>query len=245
MDTKYLATHNCGDINPASSLQEIEVRLQSQRRPFVYSHKDHRKYADAEAFHEAGFDAYLTALVMLRLSSKLEAEGNYAERVDTPTQVIEQSMASASTQAQSQPSESSTLTWNTANNADVVDSSTTPVAQENPVVAVKKKKKRRGRGRFKKRAGSSSDDPWTSRFSHDTMFDKLSNLSMEDSDKIESDEGANDSPTPNTSPLSSEKHSTPVKDKMAEMPPFNSDFWQIYGNKLRMFGTKEGVFHLA
>jgi len=29
------------------------------------------------------------------------------------------------------------------------------------------------------------------------------------------------------------------------MPAFSSDFWRVYGNKLRVFGTVEGVFPLT
>lgn len=29
------------------------------------------------------------------------------------------------------------------------------------------------------------------------------------------------------------------------MPPFGTDFWRVYRNKLRVFGTTEGVCHLA
>lgn len=29
------------------------------------------------------------------------------------------------------------------------------------------------------------------------------------------------------------------------MPPFGSDFWAVYGNKLRVYGTEEGVCKLG
>jgi poly(A)-specific ribonuclease len=35
IDTKYLATHECGDINPFSSLEEIEEKLRWQRIPEI------------------------------------------------------------------------------------------------------------------------------------------------------------------------------------------------------------------
>lgn len=37
VDTKYMATHNCGDINPASSLEQIEERLRRQKSPIIGS----------------------------------------------------------------------------------------------------------------------------------------------------------------------------------------------------------------
>jgi poly(A)-specific ribonuclease len=35
VDTKYLATHNCGSLNPASSLQEIEEQLRKETVPKI------------------------------------------------------------------------------------------------------------------------------------------------------------------------------------------------------------------
>lgn len=35
VDTKYLATHNCGSLNPASSLQEIEEELRKENVPQI------------------------------------------------------------------------------------------------------------------------------------------------------------------------------------------------------------------
>ena len=44
IDTKYLATHNCGDINPTSSLQQIAEHLQDQQRPRIKTAKGYSKY---------------------------------------------------------------------------------------------------------------------------------------------------------------------------------------------------------
>lgn len=46
VDTKYLATHNCGDINPASSLEHIADQLQLQQYPLL----------GELPFNEKGFD---------------------------------------------------------------------------------------------------------------------------------------------------------------------------------------------
>lgn len=35
VDTKYMATHNCGNLNPASSLEEVEEALQTQFTPRI------------------------------------------------------------------------------------------------------------------------------------------------------------------------------------------------------------------
>lgn len=38
VDTKYMATHNCGDINPASSLEQIEEKLRMRNVPSIGSY---------------------------------------------------------------------------------------------------------------------------------------------------------------------------------------------------------------
>lgn len=98
VDTKYMATHNCGDINPASSLEQIADQLQLQQYPLLGNvpcsvvelglslkyanisaeiHADYTKYDGTKAFHEAGYDSMLTAQVAVRLSTKLEGAGSY------------------------------------------------------------------------------------------------------------------------------------------------------------------------
>ncbi|KAG9579177.1 CAF1-domain-containing protein, partial [Aureobasidium melanogenum] len=77
VDTKYMATHNCGDINPQSSLEQIAEKLSEQQKPNVITHEQYNKYTNTTAFHEAGYDSMLTAEVAVRLSAKLELAGNY------------------------------------------------------------------------------------------------------------------------------------------------------------------------
>jgi len=77
VDTKYLATHDCGDLNPSSSLGEIELELRTHLHPEIILHNDHQRYKDASP-HEAGYDSYLTARIMIQLSTKLEALGQSA-----------------------------------------------------------------------------------------------------------------------------------------------------------------------
>lgn len=77
VDTKYMSTHNCGDINPVSSLEQIADQLSQQEKPVIELDPAHQKYKDAEALHEAGYDSYLTAQIAIRLSAKLEQEDEY------------------------------------------------------------------------------------------------------------------------------------------------------------------------
>ncbi|PKX99958.1 CAF1 family ribonuclease [Aspergillus campestris IBT 28561] len=71
VDTKYLATHSCGDLNPPSSLGEVHQKLLPIRAPMIVLHEYYRKYCRAPAEHEAGYDSLLTAEVFLKLSVQL------------------------------------------------------------------------------------------------------------------------------------------------------------------------------
>ena len=64
----------------------------------------------------------------------------------------------------------------------------------------------------------------TNRFAHKGMFDTLSDLPT-------------DEPTDVVEPPAPKPHHV-------MMPPFDSHFWVIYGNKLRVNGTMEGVCDL-
>ena len=79
IDTKYMSTHNCGDISPVSSLEQISEQLRGQKMPIIKLDEQHPKYKKREAYHEAGFDSYLTAEIAIRLSAKLERQTSVAE----------------------------------------------------------------------------------------------------------------------------------------------------------------------
>ena len=44
VDTKYMSTHNCGDINPVSSLEQIATQLSSEKTPILEIDGEHMKY---------------------------------------------------------------------------------------------------------------------------------------------------------------------------------------------------------
>ena len=93
VDTKYLATHNCGNFNPASSLGDIEAMLRSQRKPELILHNAYGKYAKDEMPHEAGYDSYLTARVAIQLSTRLEALGTYIGDLESADGQLEHPLA--------------------------------------------------------------------------------------------------------------------------------------------------------
>ncbi|KAI9678937.1 MAG: hypothetical protein M1829_001922 [Trizodia sp. TS-e1964] len=73
IDTKYLATHECGSINPKSSLEEIEKELRVEKLPIITTHENHNKYTNTAFAHEAGYDSSLTANILIKLSAKLDS----------------------------------------------------------------------------------------------------------------------------------------------------------------------------
>ncbi|KAF2763420.1 CAF1-domain-containing protein [Pseudovirgaria hyperparasitica] len=166
VDTKYLATHDCGDINPISSLQETEEKLRLQAYPTLETDELFGKYSNADhgaLLHEAGYDSYLTALIMVRLSTRLDVQ------------------ASAD---------------NTTKEPEISDQTTDPKQPDVELFAVKSTKQQ-----HKTQASSSRA----------------------------------------TLPSSAQSSaSTPLTNSKC-MPPFADSFWQTYGNKLRVFGTAEGL----
>lgn len=203
VDTKYMSTHNCGDINPASSLEQIAGQLSAQRTPVVDTDVQHTKYNNVEAFHEAGYDSFLTAQVAVRLSAKLEQEGAYVNvnsghpEVDGPSD-ISNGIAAVKLDGEEQQmsSENGHVNGNGVDDSSIAINGFTPAADT-------RNWKREGE---KSLGSTAKDDP----FRYQPGKHKLRHMREE----ITFEGG---------------------------MPRFGSDFWRVYGNKLRVFGTQEGV----
>jgi len=307
VDTKYLGTHKCGDINPKSSLEELEENLRSQISPTIKVHPKHDKYLTHEAFHEAGYDSYLTARVMILLSAKLEAAGTYVEEsklleptsdeevffsADEPDLPVESSLNHA---VNGSRDKTEALVTVSGPQPDLI----APSVEHADTTESSKKKKKRSK-RTEKKQPSRKDSktrpetdgpPTTTRFAQPTLFSRLRQMSLDDGDDDANDEAAAESLiseprhriAPNTNgpdptafaspparldprappffaPGGSESWDEPQPQQPTEsdrgqenseevreglMPAFSSDFWRVYGNKLRVFGTVEGVFPLT
>ncbi|KAL4812118.1 ribonuclease H-like domain-containing protein [Aspergillus spinulosporus] len=74
IDTKYLATHDCGSINPISSLQEINDSLLGISKPEMSIYPHFARYEIEKIDHEAGYDSLLTAQIFIKLSAQLGRE---------------------------------------------------------------------------------------------------------------------------------------------------------------------------
>ncbi|KAF2862447.1 CAF1-domain-containing protein [Piedraia hortae CBS 480.64] len=175
VDTKYMCTHNCSDINPISSLEQTAKQLGQLEQPVLEVPKKYSLYAKAPAFHEAGYDSYLTATVAVRLAAKLEREGNYVTPSMPGLGKQDEAPASSSPPAW-KPSEAG-IDWQHGGDPTI---STDSVSEITP---------RDYRQAY-------DEVIWNSSF-----------------------EGG--------------------------MPALSSDFWRVYGNKLRVFGTDESVLTLG
>ena len=188
----------------------------------IETHRDHARYYDSQKalHHEAGYDSFLTAKVMIRLSARLEASSHYvghSARKDGPR--IPQV-----TQGRRPDQGGSWLNgmWNAAssavgypNNTTTVEGSTSPSFLIDDTDDFELPK-RTGKRKVEEKDMLS--------FAHSGMFDALSG----------------------TQPKGPSKQMTTLLGTpVVMMPHWASEFWKIYGNKLRINGTIEGVCDLA
>jgi len=198
VDTKYMSTHNCGDISPVSSLEQIAAQLSDQEKPVIEVDKQHGKYENTEAFHEAGYDSFLTAQIAVRLSSKLEKEGAYVDIDHAPANGVVNGIADVKLTEETSTADDHGKDNGTAN--------TIPEPEGFTPSEVGGKWRRKGDPTV--RATNGPDDPFTV------------------------------DPTDLTH---RHRDLEPEQTIDGGMPRLSSDFWRVYGNKLRVFGTEESV----
>lgn len=63
IDTKYLATHNCGSMDTKSDLQGLLAQFNKQPLPFVCLAEQHSSYGTKHKSHEAGYDSLFSTLI--------------------------------------------------------------------------------------------------------------------------------------------------------------------------------------
>ncbi|KAF2834403.1 CAF1-domain-containing protein [Patellaria atrata CBS 101060] len=167
VDTKYLSTHMSGHLNSTFTLEQLEKDLREQETPLYRVHPKFTKYTEGGFAHEAGYDSYLTAVVAILLSAKLEASGSW---VDPQDHILSDDEA-----YETAPEDSSriSLDGHVLSTVDPVVESTEHSSPETPSTT-----------------GTVTMSP---------------------------------------------------REPMILMPHFATDFWRVYGNKLRVFGTVEGI----
>ncbi|KAF2277954.1 CAF1-domain-containing protein [Westerdykella ornata] len=239
VDTKYLATHDGGDLNASPTLQDIAESLETQELPDIVTHADHPKYHESEAFHEAGFDAMLTAAIMLRLSTKLHAGQQASNSQDL----------SASHHKTAPGNENGLIDGNEHVQEPIplppIMLPTAKPADDKHDTVVDSGSSSNGSTR---NSSVHTVEGITSRFASTNVFQSLEAHDEESPDA-----------TPDQSPqMSSWKDQPRTSDgekvysidvlqrrPMEMLPEFESMFWHKFGNKLRVFGTEEAVLKIA
>ncbi|CAI7633115.1 unnamed protein product [Penicillium glandicola] len=71
-DTKYMATHDCGSLNPMSSLEELNTTLAGIESPKIEIDPRFAKYKFRKRAHEAGYDSMLAAMAFIKLAGDIQ-----------------------------------------------------------------------------------------------------------------------------------------------------------------------------
>ena len=273
IDTKYLATHNSSNATHArSSLEELDEELnqlpvpvigkrsggKEQRRSttnavFVETHFEHPKYITAQPAHEAGFDSFLTAKVLIRLSAKLEATGHYVdEYVAMPpceddayhTAPEEGGVLLGTAIPPSGPKSGSKKKIrgpkSQKNSGSDTESQGVSVMDIDENVSPSARKSQNLSKMRKSKLGGSTKGSKQSIFSHAGRFDLLGDLSSEEDPALVNMTAVSEAAQTDTQQHELRQVSPPAP-TFTMMPPFDSDFWRVYGNKLRVNGTAEGI----
>ncbi len=235
VDTKYLATHDV--VNPAwsrSALEDLDNELSKLPVPVIETHPDHGKYTNNTPAHEAGFDSFLTAKVLIRLSAKLEAAGQYVDENGTTKSDDEAywtapEEAGVPTDDMLEPSNAKFVRKPDPSDS-TNQSDSLAIAALNAVTISESQTKPQ-----KPKAKANRKVSLPTAFSHQNAFDLLGDIPTDEN--------------PLHSSLRPEKSSEGKKAKKAKelkknftmMPAFDSHFWMVYGNKLRVNGTAEGI----
>ncbi len=232
IDTKYLATHNV--VNPAlsrSALEDLDNELSKLPVPIIETHQDHGKYTNETPAHEAGFDSFLTAKVLVRLSAKLEAAGHYVDEDGVPKSDDEAYLTAPEEGGVTLDNIVKLSDTKPIHNLDSSDSSDQGVslavaALDAATISQSRTEPKKPKAKFNRKVSSQT----TSSFKN--AFDLLGDIPS-DEDPLPRGLRPEES--------SKAKKEKKQKERFTMMPPFDSHFWTVYGNKLRVNGTVEGV----
>lgn len=270
VDTKYLATHAEGDLNASPTLEEIAKSLQHQPLPNIVTHEDYNKYNGREAFHEAGYDSLLTATIMLRLATKLGSEGKgksqgNVEQESTATSSSKPALGRQASEGGIQITTGLPVDFVADEKENFQHPVAIPPVEREPIAAGGKKRNTKRKNKTK-----SKEDLPSSRFASKTVFERLRELSVQDSQEVSSSleedeefehdtlwtsEWSNTNETVANTSWANEEYvqdergwvpiKKPARQDMEMIPEFDDAFWTEFGNKLRVFGTLEREVRIA
>nr|POE58981.1 poly(a)-specific ribonuclease parn [Quercus suber] len=228
VDTKYMSTHTCGDINPVSSLEQIANQLSFEKTPKIVVDGEHKKYDEIEAFHEAGYDSFLTAQIAVTLSSKLTRAGAHTTGVRTATNSAIRYSPQKSNSVKDQLSTAlSAIKLAPSSIAKAISpNSSNGEAPEDASIICEARTASNGEGFVP----SDPNFQWKSQ-----LDPSLGPLSGEDAAAFRPENRVHHYKLDHDAAGSVE----------GGMPRMDSYFWKVYGNKLRVFGTEESVCALT
>lgn len=238
MDTKYMATHDCGSINPKSSLSEINSSLariaipeigeqtyiqnvEGRLTSWLEIQPHHSKYNTQEINHEAGYDSLLTAQVFIKLSAQLRDGGvskqpGKSSLTPARSQIVEDIRLGGGRGKPTQPRVSDNDLKTTVPSANNGTPRTLP-ADLKPIVHGSSEGSSKLRG-------------------YRTRFDLLE---VQESSEVPEDTPPEEA---KVSLRSDGSEDVALKVRNGELiPRLDAEFWKVYGNRLRVFGTEERV----
>ena len=187
---------------------------------FAETHPHHTKYTFHRASHEAGYDSFMTAKVLIRLSAKLGSNGRYQDKPPTrkPKEAYftapEGGGVSIAHQRAHNPSQRMVTSL-------LEDGRVSTSSDDGSDLSHRDLQTSHGR-----RQPKEAKKP--TKFSHAGRYDVLDGLNEESLESSVS-EGSSTNDT-----------DSQVGESLA-MPTFDDDFWSWYRNKLTVNGTVEGV----
>ena len=205
----------------------------------------HGKYELSKPLHEAGYDSLLTAQVLIRLSAQLQSEGASFKK---PVKIVEKGNDGYSTIYKERPSANGI-----GRNGQVKANMERKGSDESLLGCILTGPSTVSSQKYPSQQPIDWTEPTEfdrirSAFAHRTRFDLLTDQTEDIVTLPLNGDGSGDSTPPAVGePLLSFPEDVNIEEMVAAgdlMPRFDSAFWEVYGNKLRVFGTEEGVCFL-
>ncbi|WEW61166.1 CAF1 family ribonuclease [Emydomyces testavorans] len=231
VDTKYLATYDCGSDFPSSMLAEIDEKLESRETPIITIDSTHTRYAEQKLAHEAGYDSLMTARIFLRLAAHLS---NKEEHLTSENHDLKYGNHDKSREETLPGSEKALANRTNIPPSNSIESAVIRSGIQRSKVRTAVSKHEEEAQITKESAHLASQQPAIAhRTRFDILTDRMDDNASEDSEvevSLEEDLFL----TSGGNPIIESKIQ-----KGQLIPRLESEFWQVYGNKLRMFGTAQ------
>ena len=215
VDTKFLCTHS-GEVDN-SSLEELSRNLDQQSKPEVWTRPGYQHYGKVDALHEAGYDSWQTARLLIKTAAKLAGRTTWRRAVQKATRPG--TSRPLSPKDHRKPKKSQPI-------EDLIsfDEGSDNPAGEGPSLHALANMARAHFG------------PKTDASNPSTAPDNLLSLKY-----------FNMLPKP-VDPEAADPYNMPMPSPDGElsnwMPAWDSDFWLLFGNKIRINGTEEALLDL-